>query len=118
MSSKPRGVLFRLFCTPALWASLSPGLVVVLLDSYCKSGPVDDALCHLDFFQHISTTGGHLILLFDGLLYAVLRFLDAKNWYQLNSRVSWTAEVVLFAIGQYLVLVVVMMLALVTMTGI
>jgi hypothetical protein len=110
----------RLFLTPNFWASLIPGVVVVLLDGYCKNGLVnaDWLVCRLDFFQHISTTSGSVTLVADGLLYTVLRFLDARNLYQLNGKISWIIEIALLVIGQYLLFVSVMILALVTMTGI
>ena len=110
----------RLFLTPALWVSLVPGTVVVLLDSYCKGGQVEVAslVCRLNFFQHINTTSGAVTLFADGLLYAIFRFLDARNLHRLNGRISWVTEIALFVIGQYFLLFVVMILALVTMTGI
>ncbi len=110
----------RLLLTPAIWVSLIPGVVVVLLDGYCKSGLVnaDWLVCRFDFFQHISTTSGSITLFTDGFLYTVLRFIDARNLYQLNGEISWIIEIALLVIGQYLLFFSVMILALVTMTGI
>lgn len=112
--------LSRLFLTPGIWVSLIPGMVVVLLDSYCKGGLVEvtSLVCRLDFFRHINTTSGSVTLFADGLLYTVFRFLDARNLYRLNGRISWVAEIALFVIGQYFLLFAVMILALVTMTGV
>lgn len=112
--------LKRLFLGPALWVAMLPGLAVVLLDWDCTGyQPVVWRLvCDLDILNHGSPNWDVVIWVIDAVLYAGLRVLDARKYWDKTHRVAWISEIALLVFGEYIVFYGVAFVALLLMRGI